>query len=67
MAVVLARIAADGDRPFTAGILFINNKVAASAPILDYMRGWDGHKVKRYCDEKGWKIERTEHKYDVIE
>ncbi len=64
MAVVLAKVVAD-DNNF--GLLFINNKVAASAPALDYMRGWDGHRVKLYCDEKGWKIERVDHKYDVVE
>lgn len=64
--VVLARVLADGDRPFTAGLLFINNKVALTAPILGYMTGWTGHKVKEYCDGKGWKIERTEHKYEII-
>lgn len=70
MAVVLARIESDGDErhgPFTAGVLFINNKVACWAPILKYMAGWTGHEVKAYCDKMGWRVERVEHKYTIVQ
>jgi hypothetical protein len=66
MTGILARVECDGDRPFTAGLFFINNKVASWAPILKHMAGWDGHQVKAYCDKLGWKIERVKHRYDVI-
>lgn len=69
MAVVLARIKIkeDGDpKGITAGVLFINNKVACHAPIFKFMAGWDGHRVKTYCDERGWQIERVDHKYEVV-
>ena len=26
------------------------------APILKYMRGWDGRRVADYCKRKGWKL-----------
>jgi hypothetical protein len=70
MAVVLARITIgdSGDvKGVTAGVLFINNKVACHAPVFRFMAGWDGHQVKDYCDKKGWQIERVEHKYDIVQ
>lgn len=31
------------------------------APILKYMRGWDGKRVAAYCKAKGWSL--TVHDY----
>ena len=31
------------------------------APILKYMRGWDGKRVADYCRRKGWTL--TVHEY----
>lgn len=63
---ILARVEADGDRPFTAGLFFVHNKVASWAPILKYMAGWDGYQVKAECDRLGWKIKRVPHRYEII-
>lgn len=71
MTVVLARVLADGEQPFTAGLLFVvdNGKaaVAMAAPILMYMIGWTGNQVKEYVEKRGWKVERVDHKYTVVE
>jgi len=41
---------------FCAGIEFKDFEVIRCAPILKYMRGWRLHKVKNYCESKGWKV-----------
>jgi len=57
--VVLAQIICESDRPFAAGLLFINGKVALHAPILQFMKGWTGDQVKEHADKHGWKIARV--------
>lgn len=39
---------------FVAGIVARNGRVVRAAPILGYMRGWDGAAVASYCDRKDW-------------
>jgi hypothetical protein len=31
--------------------------VAEAAPILRYMVGWSGSRVRQYCERKGWELE----------
>jgi hypothetical protein len=38
-----------------AGIVALDGKMIRAAPIVAYMMGWDGRKLSRYCDRKGWK------------
>jgi hypothetical protein len=52
---VLVRIVAPH---FVAGIEATNGRVTMTAPILHYMRGWDGAQVASYCARKGWQWER---------
>jgi hypothetical protein len=40
---------------FTAGIVFENDIVIRTAPILSYMRGWSLYKVETYCITKKWR------------
>ena len=40
---------------FCAGIVARDGRVIATAPILKYMKGWDGQRVVGYCLEKGWR------------
>lgn len=51
----LMQIEADGPRPFTAGLEFGGVTVAAAAPIIKYMLGWNLIKVLAYCKGKGWR------------
>lgn len=30
-----------------------------TASILGYMRGWTIHRIIRYCERKGWQIEKV--------
>lgn len=39
---------------FCAGIVAREGRVIVAAPILHYMKGWDGQQVKSYCQKKGW-------------
>lgn len=45
---------------FYAGIVFKNDKVITSAPILKYMSGWSKAEVRRYCDKKQWFFKEVE-------
>ena len=42
---------------FTANVAIKNDFVYDAAPIIKYMIGWDGAKVRGYCLGKGWRIE----------
>jgi len=53
--VTLIRITAPH---FVAGIV-ADSVVTRAAPILGYMRGWDGRQVADYCKRKGWTWERV--------
>jgi hypothetical protein len=53
---ILFRIVAPN---FSAGGQLVDAKVAFTAPVLSYMRGWTARQVKDYCDKKGWKVERV--------
>lgn len=48
-------IAIDGGY-FYAGLVVANRLVIDAAPIIKYMVGWDGKRVKEYCEKKGFKI-----------
>jgi hypothetical protein len=39
---------------FCAGIVALNGRVIVTAPILKYMKGWDGMQVRNYCSHRGW-------------
>lgn len=39
---------------FTAGVVFENDIVVRTAPILHYMRGWSRAQVEAYCNKKKW-------------
>lgn len=39
---------------FVAGAEIEDRLVARSAPIIAYMRGWDGRQVQLYCRKKSW-------------
>lgn len=39
---------------FVAGIEAQDGRVVRAAPILRYMRGWDGARVASYCASRGW-------------
>lgn len=43
---------------FCAGIVALNGRVIVMAPILHYMKDWNGAQVKTYCDKKGWRWTR---------
>ena len=51
---VLVRIIAPH---FVAGLETNDGVVIRAAPILNYMLGWGGRKVARYCDAKRWRWE----------
>lgn len=44
---------------FVAGFEVDANRVWRTAPIIGYMRGWKGVKVKAYCNQRGWILERV--------
>jgi len=50
---------------FTAHAEIVDRRVSAAphdcAPIIAYMRGWDGAKVAAYCRRMGWTL--TVHRY----
>jgi hypothetical protein len=39
---------------FCAGVVARDGRVVAAAPIVRYMVGWDGRRVRDYCRRKGW-------------
>lgn len=39
---------------FCAGIVAVDGLVIAAAPIVRYMVGWDGRRMRDYCCRKGW-------------
>jgi hypothetical protein len=41
---------------FTAGIVLFDDKVAETAPIVRYMRGWSRGRVRDYCQKHGWGV-----------
>lgn len=41
---------------FVAGVVVRDHRVAKSAPIVKYMRGWPQSKVLSYCASKGWRV-----------
>jgi len=43
---------------FTAGIVARDGRVIEAAPIVRFMKGWNGERVATYCKRKGWKWER---------
>lgn len=44
---------------FVAGVIAENGCVMQTAPILHYMRGWNGARVAAYVTRKGWRWERV--------
>jgi len=44
---------------FYAGIIIKKGIVTDTAPIVNYMKGWDVHRVKSYCLYKGWSIKEV--------
>lgn len=44
---------------FVAGGELKGATIERCAPIIKYMTGWTARKAKEYCDQQGWKIERT--------
>lgn len=53
---VLVRIEGrtSGGMPFVAGLDAVDGRVVHTAPILHFMRGWDGVRVAAYCARRGW-------------
>jgi len=45
---------------FTTALVAAGGVVIEAAPILNYMMGWNGAEVARYCRAKGWTWERME-------
>jgi hypothetical protein len=39
---------------FTAGLVFQNDIVVKTAPILHYMNGWSLKQVEAHCKRKKW-------------
>lgn len=39
---------------FCAGVVARDGIVREAAPIVRYMKGWDGIRVADYCRSKGW-------------
>ena len=54
MSDVIVRITAPH---FCVGLLFRNQVVVEAAPIVKYMRGWNGAAVEAYVKKKRWKAE----------
>jgi hypothetical protein len=48
---ILVRITAPH---FVACLEASGGVVVRAAPIINYMLGWDGRRVARYSDSKGW-------------
>lgn len=45
---------------FVAGLIVDRyDRVVEAAPIVRYMRGWDGNKVRAYVQGKGWRASRV--------
>lgn len=45
---------------FVAGLLVgDDDRVLQTAPILAYMRGWEGDRVRAYVKGKGWRASRV--------
>jgi hypothetical protein len=45
---------------FVAGLLVDDtDRVMRAAPILGYMRGWEGDRVRSYVKAKGWRASRV--------
>jgi hypothetical protein len=42
---------------FYAGIVARGGRVVEAAPIVKYMKGWDGKRVAEYCKQKWWSWE----------
>jgi hypothetical protein len=59
MIEVLALISARGPKPFTGGIVLIDDVVTETAPILGFMKKnkFTRDQVREYCRVKGWKID----------
>jgi hypothetical protein len=47
---------------FYAGIVFQDEIVVESAPIISYMKGWSREKVEQYVQHKHWHINRVPEK-----
>ncbi len=40
---------------FVAALVVVADRVTTAAPILAYMRGWTGDRVRAYVARKGWR------------
>ena len=45
---------------FVAGLVARAGAVVRAAPIIRYMVGWTGKRVRDYCARKGWTWERCD-------
>jgi hypothetical protein len=47
---------------FIAGfeLVEVSDTVASASRVIKYMEGWPFIRVMKYCDRKGWKLERVE-------
>jgi len=43
---------------FVAGGEGQNGVCTRAAPIIKYMCGWTGQKIIKYCQMKGWQVEK---------
>lgn len=44
-------------RHFCAGLVIVpRGKCVEAAPIVRYMKGWTGEKIRTYCRERGWLV-----------
>lgn len=41
-----------------SGLIVFGGKVIEAPPIVKYMRGWTIAQVRRYCEEKRWRLIR---------
>lgn len=43
---------------FVAGVAVRNGRIARTAPVLSYMKGWNGRRFDEYLKSKGWTCEK---------
>ncbi len=42
---------------FFCGVVLREDRVVQTAPIVRYMLAWQAQHLKRYCHERGWRVE----------
>jgi hypothetical protein len=56
MARVVETLAQIDAPHFHAGIVLQADRVVEAAPIVKYMKGWTRERVRKYCNNRGWKV-----------